>query len=123
MTKKEIDEIVLPEDGDELEKAELFSEVDKLTEPASIIVKINNKRYAKWYETTNKDESLDDETTYITDSNQKAFNSKYGGYSIFAISLADMKRKVKNPTYFYQLDRIEQLEFEYAILVKDKELA
>lgn len=85
--------------------------------------KIPNKQYQQWYDSNKKylKSTLEEETTYIVYSGEKAFDSSMGGYSIFAKSLGDIINQ-----RHYTLDRIERIPLEYAIditdLVKEQDL-
>lgn len=82
---------------------------------ALMLWKIPNKEYKKWYE-NNKAQlktTLEEETTYVVSSNNKAFNVHAGGYSIFASSIGGLKRNEE----YYQIDRIEDYQCEFAILI------
>ena len=79
--------------------------------------KIPNQSYEKWYKTAKQNnmkdlQSIEDETTYIVSSNNKAFGC-YCGYSIFATSIG---AEIRNLPYG-ELDRIEHMGFEYAIVI------
>lgn len=92
------------------------------------IWKIPNKIYRDWYENWKKDNkergyeppttTLDEETTYIVHTGQKAFDPSKGGYSIFAQSLGCLKRDNSH----CECDRIEHYECEWAILIDPKEI-
>lgn len=85
--------------------------------------KIPNEQYQQWYNSNKKylKSTLEEETTYIVYSGQKAFDSSKGGYSIFANSLGDIINQ-----RHYSIDRIERIPLEYAIditdLVKEQDL-
>lgn len=85
--------------------------------------KIPNEQYQQWYNSNKKylKSTLEEETTYMVYSGEKAFNSSMGGYSIFAKSLGDIINQ-----RHYTLDRIERIPLEYAIditdLVKEQDL-
>lgn len=84
-----------------------------ITKP--IVIKISNKTYEKWYETTPKKYTLEEETTYLTYTTQKAFISRMGGYSIFGQSMASLKRKDNGGEL--ELDRIEHFDMDYFIIL------
>lgn len=85
--------------------------------------KIPNEKYQEWYESNKKylKSTLEEETTYIVHSGEKAFDGSKCGYSIFAKSLGDIINQ-----RHYTLDRIERIPLEYAIditdLVKEQDL-
>lgn len=85
----------------------------------SVIIKIKNEHYQQWYDgLTDKTYSIEEETIYITSTNNKAFKSGMIGYSIFANSLADLKRMYidKIESAFYSVDRIEHMPYEWYII-------
>lgn len=55
-------------------------------------------------------QAYEDERTYCGGSDEKAFKSGMGGYSIFAQCLADIKRGT------HGTERIERLVFDYVII-------
>lgn len=93
-----------------------MTQATKWNETLVYLWKIPNKDYEKWFN-ENKEHfksTLEQETTYIVFSGQKAFDSTKAGYSIFAISLGD----IVNDRH-YCIDRIERAKLEYAIDITD----
>lgn len=76
--------------------------------------KIPSRCYRKWYKRNKKylKTTITEETTYLVSSNNKAFDCRMGGYSIFAQSIGMLKQQRPN-----ELDRIEEFPCEYAIVV------
>lgn len=85
-----------------------------------LIIKVNNTHFGLWYKYRRPQdwpETLDEETTYITSNDNKAFESGMGGYSIFARSLAAMKRRARDLIVFSEvIERIEHMPMEWIIV-------
>lgn len=93
-----------------------------------LIMKIENDIYSDWYRESRKKypeyyrhETLEDETTYTTTNDNKAFKSGMCGYSIFACSLATYKRKERGqqitPDEF--CERIEHYPCDWIIVLEE----
>lgn len=107
--------------GKRLSKQEAWRLMEEATEQGkdlAMVWKIPSKTYEKWFN-ENKEHlgtTLEEETTYLVYSGEKAFNGHMGGFSIFAVSLGARKRK----EHYYSLDRIEHFGCEWAVIVEVK---
>ena len=103
--------------GKRLSKKEAWDLMRKATEndeDLAMVWKIPNKVYEKWYNEHKKylGTTLEEETTYLVHSGEKAFDGSKGGYSIFAISLGMLIRDDR-----FNIDRIEHSGCEWAIII------
>lgn len=121
MTSQEIRELIAR--GNKLSPKEGFRQCElayKQGKRPNVVIKISEDEFRAWYNSPTKrnphwEETLEEETTYVTGVCEKAFRMCCG-YSIFATSLADKIRVEKYPNYSCPLDRIEHLEFEWIII-------
>jgi hypothetical protein len=83
----------------------------------NMIIKVSNNVIQEWYRHSNQLVSIDDEATYITDNDNKAFKSM-AGYSIFATSLGTLEKAAKGvqlpPSCSYE--RIEHFPMDWIII-------
>jgi hypothetical protein len=105
--------------------SELRKAIDALRaqgKQAQVLMKVKESAY-KAYLAKHPDYDPYEETLYITNTDQKAFNPAMGGYSIFATSIADMRRILAKPELGYSgqcgCDRIERAPVEWGIILAD----
>ena len=105
-------------DGERLNRDQAFDLMEKATaenKELAMVWKIPNKVYKEWYDKNKQylKTTLEEETTYLVFSGNKAFKPHCIGYSIFAESLGSLKRQPE----LIELDRIEHYNCEFAIIV------
>lgn len=124
MTSKEMKAAVMT--GKKLKPDEALEKIEELRangEKHDLIIKVRENEYSKWYEGMKKDYplfplgTLEEECTYLTDTEEKAFDPTMIGFSIFAISLAEKQRKENDPKYGSSYDRIEYTPQEWVIIL------
>lgn len=112
-------------EGKKLSRNELFDFALKANDEGKtyqLAIKIENSFYKDWHNRMQAMqpkvylESLEDETTYITTTDNKAFKRGMGGYSIFATSIAEMLREVRD-IQGHAYERIEHAPIEYGIVM------
>ena len=87
-----------------------------------VIIKLKNECYQRWYDNDGRrnpswKETLDEETTYVTDVYQKAFTQGTIGHPLYATSLATIIRNEKcSAKYSLVCERVERFYYEWMIV-------
>jgi hypothetical protein len=95
-----------------------IDELRKQGKSAQVLMKVKESAY-KAYLAKHPDYDPYEETLYITNTDQKAFNPAMGGYSIFATSIADLRRLLNPSCPPLGGDRIEHQPIEWGIILAD----